>query len=115
MKHALFATLLATTALLAACTVTPGLDSARVDCGTPGPNGVDCSVKRTGGEGAFEACWDLEITCQNSGVMTGAACHSMAAGAAQGEQNMPVAAFANQATCDVPASGRVERLKVTTR
>lgn len=87
-------------------------NAARVDCGTPGPDGVDCRVARTGGKGAFEACWDLVITCQNGGAMTGSACHAMAAGIGEGNRNMPVSAFSNQAACDAPASGKVERLKI---
>lgn len=96
---------------LAACTVTEP-DAARVDCGTPGPNGVDCQVQRTGGDGAFQACWDLVISCRNGGSMTGQACHRMAAGVAEGTENMPAAGFSGQDSCDVPASGAVERLKV---
>jgi len=98
--------------VLAACTVTES-DAARVDCGTPGPHGVDCQVKRTAGSGAFQACWDLVITCRNEGVMTGSACHAMAAGASEGSENMPVAGFSNQERCNAPASGSVERLEIT--
>jgi len=100
---------------LTACTVSTDLDAARVDCGTPGPHGVDCEVKRTGGNGAFQACWNLVISCQNGGEMTGAACHDMAAGERQGTQNMPVAGFSGQESCDVPASGAVKQLKVTSK
>lgn len=114
MKQLLVATFAVATTLLSACTVSTDLDSARVDCGAPGPNGIDCLVQRTGGTRGFEACWDLAITCQNGGVTTGSACHSMAAADGKGEQNMPVAGFANQAACDVPASGAVENLKITT-
>jgi hypothetical protein len=103
------------TLLLGACTGGAGRDAARVDCGTPGPHGVDCQVRRTGGDGAFEACWSLAITCQNGGVMNGSSCHAMAAGAAEGTANMPVAGFSGQDSCDVPASGKVEQLKVTSR
>lgn len=99
---------------LAGCTVTES-DAARVDCGTPGPHGVDCSVRRTAGSSGFEACWDLAITCQNGGEMRGSACHPVAAGVDAGEQNMPVASFSNQASCDVPVSGKVEQLKITSR
>jgi hypothetical protein len=53
--------------------------AARVECGTPGPEGVDCEVTRTGGSAAFEACWDLEIACANGGVMVGAGCGSVVA------------------------------------
>ena len=97
---------------LAACTVTES-EAARVDCGAPGPGGVDCTVQRTAGSGGFEACWDLVITCRNGGEMSGNACHSLVAGAGAGVQNMPVASFSNQDACDAPASGRVERLKIT--
>ncbi|MGY1408265.1 MULTISPECIES: hypothetical protein [unclassified Luteimonas] len=100
--------------LLAACTVTD-LDAARVDCATPGPHGVDCRIQRTGGNGSFQACWDLVIGCGNGGEMVGAACHEMAAGTNAGNENMPVSGFSNQDSCDVPASGKVERLKVTSR
>ncbi|MDO5505454.1 MAG: hypothetical protein Q4F49_04065 [Pseudoxanthomonas suwonensis] len=89
--------------------------AARVDCGTPGPHGVDCQVVRTGGPGAFEACWDLEISCQNNGVMTGASCHQVADGVPSGTQNMPVASFRNTEACDVPTSGQVRNLKITPR
>lgn len=99
---------------MAACTVT-GLDAARVDCGTPGLHGVDCRIQRTGGDGGFQACWDLIISCGNGGEMVGAACHEMAAGTSAGNGNMPVSGFSNQDSCDVPASGKVERLKVTSR
>src|SRR3546814_9711264 len=78
-------------------------DSARVDCGTPVPHGVDCQVQRTGGDGGFEACWDLVVSCQNGGEMTASACHEMAAGDSQGSENMPVAGFSSQDSCDVPA------------
>ncbi len=105
-------TLIAATLLLGACAE---LDAARVDCGTPGPHGVDCRVARTGGGSTFEACWDLVITCQNGSTMTGAACHTMAASAGEGSQNMPVASFSDQDRCDVPASGQVARLKVVTQ
>lgn len=113
MKPILIAIFVVATALLSACTFSTDLDSARVDCGTPGPHGVDCLVQRTGGNRGFEACWDLAITCQSGGVMTGSACHSMAAADSKGEQNMPADGFSNQAACDVPASGQVENLKVT--
>ncbi|MGY0799655.1 hypothetical protein ACW7G0_11455 [Lysobacter sp. A286] len=101
--------------VLAACTIDTDPDSARVDCGTPGPHGVDCQVQRTGGDGSFEACWDLIITCQNKGEMTGSACHEMTAGKSQGSENMPVAGFSSQDSCDAPVSGSVERLKVTSK
>ena len=100
---------------LGACTGGAGRDAARVDCGTPGPHGVDCQVRRTGGDGAFQACWILAITCRNGGVMNGSTCHAMAAGAGEGTANMPVAGFSGQDSCDVPASGKVEQLKVTSR
>lgn len=99
---------------LSACTITD-LDAARVDCGTPGPHGVDCQVQRTGGSGSFQACWNLAITCSNGGVMTGSTCHDMAASEHQGIANMPVTGFSGQDSCDVPASGKVEQLKVTSK
>lgn len=88
------------------------LPTARVDCGEPGPGGVDCDVKRTAGTGAFKACWDLEITCVNQGVMSGHAC-----GTAKADQdalvvNMPVSGFSNQEGCDAPARGNVVNLTV---
>ena len=101
--------------LLAVCTVDTNPDAARVDCGIPGPHGVDCQVRRTGGDGGFEACWDLVISCQNGGKMTSLACHAMVAGANEGSQNMSVSGFSGQDSCDVPASGKVERLKVTSQ
>ena len=100
---------------LTACTVNTDLDAARVDCGTPGAHGVDCEVKRTGGKGAFQACWNLVISCQNGGEMIGASCHDMAAGESQGTQNMPVAGFSGQESCDVPTAGAVKQLKVTSK
>lgn len=107
------ATVLAATVLaLAACTVSE-LDKARVDCGTPGAHGVDCTIKRTAGIQAFEACWDLAITCKNGGAMRASACHAMAADGQVGTQNMPAASFTGQDSCDVPASGQVEGLKIT--
>ena len=86
--------------------------SARVDCGEPGPGGVDCIVKRTEGEGALTACWKLAITCRNQGVMRGDACGALAKGQAQTTVNMPVAGFSNQDGCDVPAAGAVQDLGV---
>lgn len=100
--------------MLAACVRTTERDAARVDCGTPGPHGVDCTIKRTAGSGNFEACWDLVIGCQNKGEMSGGACHKVSAAESEASETMPVASFSNQASCDVPISGRVERLKVTT-
>ena len=87
--------------------------AARVDCGTPGPHGVDCEVRRTGGEVAFEACWTLAISCRNGAVMTGSACHVVPAGIGSGTANMPVAGFSGQDGCDAPANGKVEALKIT--
>lgn len=111
-KHILPIALLAASGLLlGGCEVTEA-NAGRVDCGAPGPGGVDCQVKRTAGTGAFQACWDLVISCQNGGKMTGSACHAMAAGASEGTQNMPVASFSNQDSCDVPSSGAVENLKI---
>lgn len=104
-----------TALVVAACTINTNPDAARVDCGAPGPNGVDCRIQRTGGTGAFEACWNLVITCQNGGRMTGSACHDMAIGETEGIRNMPVAGFSNQAACDVPTSGKVERLGITSK
>lgn len=101
--------------LLAACVRVSERDAARVDCGTPGPHGVDCAIKRTAGSGGFEACWNLVITCQNEGQMTGSACDEVAAADNQGSKNMPVASFSNQSSCDVPVSGKVEDLKVTSK
>lgn len=89
-------------------------DGARVDCGTPGPGGVDCELKRTSGEGAFKACWDLEITCTNGAKMVGQGCGTVGRGEAAGTANMPVAAFSNQDACDAPASGAVQNLVITT-
>lgn len=87
--------------------------SARVDCGTPGPSGVDCEVKRTAGLGGLQACWDLEITCTNGGTMRGHACGSLPAGSDGVTVNMPVAAFSNQDACDAPKQGAVQNLAVT--
>lgn len=90
-------------------------DKARVDCGAPGPGGVDCDIKRTGGESALQACWDLDITCENGGVMTGHACGELGAAAEKTSVNMPVDAFENQEACDAPASGKVKNLEVEVR
>lgn len=87
-------------------------DAARVDCGTPGPEGVDCEVKRTAGLTSFEACWDLEITCTNQAVMVGHACSTLAAGQQAGKATMPVSAFSNQEGCDAPKAGVVTNLVV---
>lgn len=89
-----------------------GTPAARVDCGTPGPDGVDCDLKRTGGTAGLKACWNLEITCANGAVMTGKACGSLAGTEAAGKVNMPVAAFSNQEACDAPKSGAVKDLTV---
>lgn len=90
------------------------VDAARVDCGTPGPEGVDCVVQRTGGTGPLEACWTLEITCANQGVMVGEACGTAAAGEERSVVNMPVSAFSNQDGCDAPKAGAVKGLTVKT-
>lgn len=84
----------------------------RVDCGEPGPSGVDCTLKRTGGDSDMEGCWDLEITCANGGVMSGHACGKLAAAESEGTVNMPVDAFSNQEGCDAPKSGAVKNLEV---
>lgn len=89
-------------------------DAARVDCGTPGPGGVDCDVQRTSGTGSLEACWDLEILCANGGLMTGHHCGSVAAGQPSAKVNMPVSGFSNQEGCDAPKSGVVANLVVRT-
>ncbi|MEW6431176.1 MAG: hypothetical protein AB1730_06670 [Myxococcota bacterium] len=88
------------------------LDGARVDCGQPGPGGVDCEVKRTSGDGKLKACWDLDITCDNGGVMSAHGCGTLGAGEPRGTVNMPVSAFSNQDACDVPTSGAVKNLVV---
>lgn len=87
-------------------------DKARVDCGQPGPGGVDCDLKRTGGESPIHACWDLDITCENGGVMTGHACGDLDAAAEKAVVNMPVADFSNQEACDVPSRGKVKNLSL---
>lgn len=88
--------------------------AARVDCGVPGPTGVECDVKRTAGNGAFKACWNLEISCANGQKMVGAACQGVAAGAASGKANMAVSTFSNQDKCDAPKNGAVTNLVITT-
>lgn len=100
--------------LTTGCTVSE-LDKARVDCGAPGTQGVDCMIKRSAGIHAFEACWDLAITCQNGGAMRASACHAMAADGQEGTQNMPADTFTGQDSCDVPTFGRVEGLKITSQ
>jgi hypothetical protein len=92
-----------------------GNGSARVDCGVPGPEGVDCVVKRTEGAGGLRPCWDLEITCQNGGVMVGSACGELPASSDEVTVNMPVASFSNQDGCDAPKSGAVKGLVVHPR
>lgn len=89
-------------------------DAARVDCGTPGPEGVDCDVQRTGGTGSLLACWTLEITCANQGIMVGEACGNVAAGEERSVVNMPVSGFTNQDGCDAPKAGAVKGLTVKT-
>lgn len=84
----------------------------RVDCGQPGPGGVDCTLKRTGGDADLQGCWDLEITCQNGGMMSGHACGKLAGNEAEGTVNMPVDSFADQDKCDVPTNGAVKNLEV---
>ena len=98
---------------LTGCNVTTGSDdSVRVDCGTPGPGGIDCDLARTSGDNAVKVCWDLEITCENGGVMSGSACGKMDAVDKTKQVNMPVADFSNQDKCDAPKSGMVKNLKV---
>lgn len=89
-------------------------DGARVDCGTPGPGGVDCEVRRTSGTGTLEACWDLNITCANQAVMVAHECGQVAAGQDTTKVNMPVSSFSNQEACDAPKAGAVEGLSVRT-
>jgi hypothetical protein len=115
LKTLVRATVMAGVALmLAACVRVTERDAARVDCGTPGPHGVDCTIKRTAGSGGFEVCWDLVITCRNKGEMSGGACHKVAPGKNEASETMPVTSFSNQSSCDVPTAGKVERMKVTT-
>ena len=92
----------------------PDDNAARVDCGTPGPTGVDCDVERTAGTGAFKACWDLHITCTNGGVMVGPSCAKVPAGETGVTVNLPTSVFSNQEGCDAPANGAVKNLLVTT-
>ncbi|MDX2011145.1 MAG: hypothetical protein SFW67_13180 [Myxococcaceae bacterium] len=89
------------------------LEKARVDCGTPGPGGVDCEVKRTAGSRSISVCWDLEITCENGGVMTGQGCGALAEGVPQATVNLPAEGFSNQEACDAPKRGAVKNLEVT--
>ncbi|EIM02404.1 hypothetical protein UUA_02091 [Rhodanobacter thiooxydans LCS2] len=98
--------------MLAACVRISEPDAARVDCGKPGPHGVTCKIQRTAGNGGFEACWDLVISCRNKGGMSGGACHKVAQGQSAASEIMPVQSFSNQASCDVPTSGKVEHLKI---
>lgn len=92
----------------------PEDNAAEVTCGTPGPAGVECDVHRSAGETAFKACWDLEITCTNAGVMVGSSCAKMPAGETDVTVNLPPDVFSNQAGCDEPANGAVKNLVVTT-
>lgn len=89
------------------------IERARVDCGTPGPGGVDCQLKRTAGTRAISVCWDLEITCKNGGVMVNHGCGSLAEGVADGTVNLPAEGFSNQDGCDEPSRGAVKNLDVT--
>lgn len=91
------------------------LPSARVDCGEPGPGGVDCVLKRTDGAAALNACWDLDITCNNGGVMSGHGCGGLDANVPTATINIPAADFANQEGCDVPKQGAVKNLQITAR
>ncbi|MDP3155844.1 MAG: hypothetical protein Q8N23_24445 [Archangium sp.] len=89
-------------------------DGARVDCGTPGPSGVDCEVRRTSGTGALEACWDQTITCANQAVMVARKCGQLSADQSTATVNMPVSSFSNQEACDAPKAGAVVGLSVRT-
>ncbi|MCA2981975.1 MAG: hypothetical protein INH41_14800 [Myxococcaceae bacterium] len=89
------------------------LEKARVDCGTPGPGGVDCEVRRTAGSRAISVCWDLEIACENGGVMTAQGCGALADGVSQATVNLPAEGFSNQEACDAPKRGAVKNLTVT--
>lgn len=89
-----------------------GNGSARVDCGTPGPGGVDCEVVRTSGGGGLRPCWVLEITCQNGGLMRANACGTLGEGVDQVTVTMPASSFSNQSGCDAPKSGAVKELIV---
>jgi hypothetical protein len=86
--------------------------AARVDCGTPGPEGVECEIKRTAGTNAFQACWELAITCANQTTMVGSGCGEVAVGAKTGKVRMPVESFSNREACDAPKSGQVEKLTI---
>src|SRR3546814_18897045 len=66
--------------MLAACVRVSEPDAARVDCGKPGPHGVECKIQRTAGNGGFEACWVLVITCRHQDELSGGACHKVAPG-----------------------------------
>lgn len=89
-----------------------GDERAAVDCGSPGPGGVDCVLKRTGGSRSLRACWKLEITCANKGVMVGEGCGDLPANVAEETVTLPVSAFSNQAACDEPVRGAVKELEV---
>lgn len=90
-------------------------DLVRVDCGAPGPEGVDCDLKRTSGSSAVHVCWDLEITCANGGKMRGSRCHDIAAADKDAKANMPVDKFSDQDKCDTPKGGAVLNLVVAPR
>lgn len=75
--------------MLAACIRISEPDAARVDCGKPGPHGVACKIQRTAGNGGFEACWELVISCRNKGGMNGGACHEVAPGQGAASETMP--------------------------
>lgn len=102
------------TVIAASLSADEEVDGARVDCGTPGPGGVDCEVRRTSGKGPLEACWDLNITCVNQAVMGAHECGQLAAAQSTVKVNMPVSSFSNQAACDAPKLGAVEGLSVRT-
>lgn len=95
-----------------ACTLNTHADAARVDCGKPGPHGVECSVQRTGATTAFDACWDLAITCQKGGERVSPTCQRMAVGEPVATATMSVARVAHRNSCGAPVTGKVQRVKV---
>ncbi|MGY0504995.1 hypothetical protein [Luteimonas sp. e5] len=99
---------------LAACKVVKP-DSADVNCKGADDRGMDCEVKRTAGNKAIEACWDMVVSCRNGEEMKGSACHQLAAEESAGVRNMPLADFAGRDRCDAGIAARIENMKVTRR
>lgn len=89
--------------------------SLRVDCGLPGKDGVPCDLKRTAGEGALHACWELDINCDNGVVLTGNACADVPAGVPATKAMMTYDTFGDVKACDTATNQKVKNLDVQQR